>query len=266
MTTHPFITIHPSEDLRIEDERIDALAKESSVHYAKGKYVNVTKTAQQGLLWQRQTLVRKYGDANSKGPMSGPGLVPLSTEDAPHVKVPPCGFAEILAYTLDGLRLDCPLALTLSPTSESAPPANSFLALGFFQRHLTAHHLRAVAPSATSAREPSKLGVTGCYKPRLSKLSTSTSTTTGVMSHATSLSLLSYSPTVIMSDYSTFTTALLQPSNTVESPTTIVSHARIIVTSGNIIVTGLIPQSPPPLYPGPTPQTPHAILVTLSAA
>jgi hypothetical protein len=29
---------HPSEDLRIEDERIDALAKETSTHYAKGKY------------------------------------------------------------------------------------------------------------------------------------------------------------------------------------------------------------------------------------
>jgi hypothetical protein len=141
----------------------------------------------------------------------------------------------------------------LSPTSESVPPAGKLLALGFFQRHLTTHHLRAVAPSATSgslssirvviigsvtAREPGKLGVTECCKLRLSKLSTSTSTTTGVMSHATSLSLLSYRPTVIMSDYSTFTTALLQPSNTVESPTTIVSHARITVTSGNIIVTG----------------------------
>jgi hypothetical protein len=29
---------HPSEDLRIKDERIDALVKETCVNYAKGKY------------------------------------------------------------------------------------------------------------------------------------------------------------------------------------------------------------------------------------
>jgi hypothetical protein len=29
---------HPSEDLRIEDERIDGLVKETCSHYAKGKY------------------------------------------------------------------------------------------------------------------------------------------------------------------------------------------------------------------------------------
>jgi hypothetical protein len=91
----------------------------------------------------------------------------------------------------------------------------SFLHLGSFQRHLTTHHSIAVAPSATSGslsltrvviigsvtvREPGKLRVTGCYKLRLSELSTSTSTNTSVMSHATSLSLLSYSLTVVMSD------------------------------------------------------------------
>ncbi|KAJ8588823.1 hypothetical protein M405DRAFT_819066 [Rhizopogon salebrosus TDB-379] len=81
-----------------------------------------------------------------------------------------------------------------------------------------------------TVREPGKVGVTGCYKLRLSELSTSTSTNTSVISHATSSSLLSYGPTVIMSDYSTFMTAVLQPSNTAESPTTIVSPAPIAVT------------------------------------
>ncbi|KAJ8588814.1 hypothetical protein M405DRAFT_842265 [Rhizopogon salebrosus TDB-379] len=103
------------------------------------------------------------------------------------------------------------------------------------------HHSRAVAPSATSVRESGNLlGVIGCYKLRLSELSTSASTTTSVMSHATGSSLLSHS--------TAFATAVLQP--TAESPTTIVSPALITVTSGNAIVTTWIPQIITSTIPG----------------
>jgi hypothetical protein len=166
---------------------------------------------------------------------------------------------EILAYTLDGLRSDCalvlmfpkiiPYILRVCPTSKQA----FWHCQGSFQRHLTTHHSRAVTPSATpgslsltriviigsvTVREPGNLlGVIGCYKLRLSELSTSTSITTSVMSHDTSSSLLSSSYTAIVSDYSTFTTTVLHSSNTAESSTTIVSPAVITITSESVIVT-----------------------------